>query len=210
MEDTPHTAVIHHGDAKAHLWLIVRGPRHLRRRKAALLGPGDDRTVAKLSVLLVALQVVVKPVEWALLGQADGEDSLLFAILHLLGCRLDRRVLRQRIFQHVAGEGQGHQRLGAKVVVDAKIPEGERRKELLALEALGQRLGLAGTDAVLEKADGVCIGAATVKVQQEADDVALAKLLRARLLLFVMVEGTFHVEADAILAVTKEERCSSG
>mmetsp|Transcript_39240 Transcript_39240/g.91007 ORF Transcript_39240/g.91007 Transcript_39240/m.91007 type:complete len:398 (+) Transcript_39240:1040-2233(+) len=172
------THVVHEGQAKAHVRLVVAGAPGvaLGPLDPALARPLKDRTVADLCVVLVRLQELVEPIECAFIWQTDRKEHFVLASCWH-GRWLDFHVFLGRSIDAAASEGQGLQQVGAKVHLQRHVPVAQRWVQHLALECFRQRLRLADAHAIDEEADGVGVGALGREVEQHCDFLVLAKLL---------------------------------
>mmetsp|Transcript_50872 Transcript_50872/g.164620 ORF Transcript_50872/g.164620 Transcript_50872/m.164620 type:complete len:855 (+) Transcript_50872:914-3478(+) len=191
---------------KLHARLVVGGLPvvALLPEEAALLGPAQDHALAQLGVVGVLLQPHVQPIEGALVRQEARENHLVLTVLRL-GCRQHLGISNGGILDHPARERQLGHGLGSEVDLDRQVPVGHCREKGLALQCLGQLLGLAHADTIPEEADGVRVRAAVVEVDDYGVDLLAGKSRHRHgraLGAGVLAVG---VEADAVLGVAEEQ-----
>mmetsp|Transcript_75794 Transcript_75794/g.190641 ORF Transcript_75794/g.190641 Transcript_75794/m.190641 type:complete len:603 (-) Transcript_75794:53-1861(-) len=199
--------VVQRRHTEAHVNLVVGHPGFVTflSNDAALLAPVQDGPVAKFCVLRILLQEHVQPIKSALVGQANWKKHL---VLRGLRCWIHNNILRRRLLNGAAFEGQRRLQCWAEIVMHSDVLESEYWEEGFALQALRQWLWWANTPAIAEKADGVRIWTGFIKVKEYGDhcihDVHL--LFTSFRFLLVVDQRTFGIKANAFRVVTHEKR----
>mmetsp|Transcript_30641 Transcript_30641/g.82973 ORF Transcript_30641/g.82973 Transcript_30641/m.82973 type:complete len:258 (+) Transcript_30641:1509-2282(+) len=177
-QDPADAHVVEHREPKLHLHLVVRAAASLRLwlPDPTLGSPLSNLAVAKLCIARVLLDKVVNPIEEALLRHANREEHLAFPARGLR-CLPDLHIRCCSIPQRAALEGELRQRHRSKVHLECHVLVGHGGKQHLPAQVLGQCLWLANPCAIPEEADGVCVGAARLEVEDHCHRLIIAKLL---------------------------------
>mmetsp|Transcript_6801 Transcript_6801/g.16930 ORF Transcript_6801/g.16930 Transcript_6801/m.16930 type:complete len:250 (+) Transcript_6801:1531-2280(+) len=175
VDDLPHAEVVESWRAEGKLGPIVRMiallVRPIRRfLKTALRGPLEDFPVAELHEMTVARQELIGPIKSAFVGQCDGQQDFIAAVLGHFG-RGHAHVGPGRQLQAPAPEWQLCEEGGAEVHLDRHVAVRHVREERLADQALGQPPWLRDAHAVAEKADSVRVRAVLVEVEKHSNDL---------------------------------------
>mmetsp|Transcript_55413 Transcript_55413/g.119171 ORF Transcript_55413/g.119171 Transcript_55413/m.119171 type:complete len:301 (+) Transcript_55413:2568-3470(+) len=149
------------------------------------------------------LDEVVRPLQSTLVRQAHGEDHLVLAVLWgRVGAH--RGLFRRGSLDHLAREWQGDHWRRAEASLHGHAPEGDGRIERLALEALRQRLWLAGSLPVDEEADRVGVWAGGIQVENYGNGHMALKPWNHPRALRPAEKCPFVIEADAILRIPND------
>mmetsp|Transcript_41038 Transcript_41038/g.88934 ORF Transcript_41038/g.88934 Transcript_41038/m.88934 type:complete len:212 (-) Transcript_41038:416-1051(-) len=202
LDDSTSTKVIQQRNAELRIrFVIAIFPRVLLAMgDAALLCPFDNGTVRQLDVLGILFQKLVQPVKGALVWNSYREDNLILSVLWRRWTHLSIRSGHFRYSQTF--EWQWRKRR-SKVYMQCGVLEADMRKEWLSHQVLWELLRLRCSNAILEQADCVGVGARSVQVQQHSHGAISLKSLRHAFAFLICTIKTVIVEVHTITGFSK-------
>mmetsp|Transcript_29943 Transcript_29943/g.79811 ORF Transcript_29943/g.79811 Transcript_29943/m.79811 type:complete len:340 (-) Transcript_29943:774-1793(-) len=143
VQRTLYALIIHLGNPKTHLWLVVATSplKTVRPPDATLCGPLEDLPVAQLDNVRMVFEVLIHPIESALIRKHDGESHLLLSALWLNDLRNDGVLLRSIPKRAAAEREPFRQDLRAEVHVECEVAESDVGKQRFPLQPLWDLLG---------------------------------------------------------------------
>mmetsp|Transcript_104124 Transcript_104124/g.247817 ORF Transcript_104124/g.247817 Transcript_104124/m.247817 type:complete len:406 (+) Transcript_104124:470-1687(+) len=200
LDHTLDAAIFHARQVVGKAWLIVAGSVDNSRSWKATAGrPVLDFPVAELHVARVLCQVIIEPLEGALIRNTNGHQNLTAAALH--------RVLRLchvsgcSTLEHAALERQRLQQIRPHVDLKRNIPIADVRKEGLVTHGFWNWLRLRDTYSVPENAHGVSQLAAGIEIQHHSHSLIPGEKLRFLLPQLSCSEPALGIEECSFLVV---------